>query len=85
MAIEAEHARQVEYRRRIADALGSPLERRLARIRLGLTQRDVSELTGLSVAAVRLRERRDPERRRAPIEAELRYAQLIATARGRAL
>lgn len=69
----------------MADALGSPLERKLARVRLGLTQSDVAEATGLSVAAVRLRERRDPERRRAPIEAEVRYAQLIATARGRAL
>jgi DNA-binding XRE family transcriptional regulator len=85
MVMEAEHARQVEYRRRIADALGSPLERKLARIRLGLTQADVAEATGLSVEAVRLRERRDPERRRAPIEAEVRYAQLIATARGRTL
>ena len=85
MEFESEHARQIEYRRRVAEALGSPLERKLARIRLGLTQADVSELTGLSVAAVRLRERRDPERRRAALEAEIAYARLIATARGRTL
>jgi DNA-binding XRE family transcriptional regulator len=85
MPLEPDIARNIDDRARIAEAMGDPLSRKLARIRLGMTQDEVSEATGLSVKAIRLRERQDPLRRRVDIEAEIAYAELLARAVGKRL
>jgi hypothetical protein len=81
-SLTPEVERNVDERARIATALGTPLERKLARIRLGLTQKQVAEMTGMPVKSIRLRETRDPQRRTVDIETEVKYARLIARARG---
>jgi hypothetical protein len=81
---------EIDARLRVASILGDARSRREARERLGLTLRDVAELTGLSVFAVWKREQVDDSgadlwsRRRDSLtsEAGKRYVEFVRRAKG---
>jgi transcriptional regulator with XRE-family HTH domain len=76
---------EISYRRKLADALGSPEERKRLRQRLGLSVEDVAAMVGLSPAAIRWRESARWRHSRGSLDspAGLRYAELIMEARGK--
>jgi DNA-binding XRE family transcriptional regulator len=76
---------EVAYRRRLADSLGTPEERRQLRQRCGYSIADVAELTGLSKTAVRYRETPNWKHLRGSLDsdASIRYAEFIIACRGR--
>jgi hypothetical protein len=84
---ESDFLAEVEFRRKVANALGDAASRKAARRRLGLTLRDVARETGLSVAAVQHRETEKWGYQKGSVESEAgwRYVQFIAAARGKAL
>jgi hypothetical protein len=85
-----EDVAEIELRQRIAQALGSAHDRRAARERLGLSQTDVAELTGLPQRSVARREAVAADgsdvwrfkRGSLASEAGYRYVLFIAKARG---
>jgi transcriptional regulator with XRE-family HTH domain len=84
---QTEHAElleEVDARRAIVDALGTPEERRLLRERLGLTISDVAKACGLSYYAVWLREQPRWKHQRGSLDSEagLKYAEFVARTRG---
>ncbi len=74
----------VKLRAEIVRALGTPAQRKAARRSLGLSLRDVGEITGLAIDSIRLRESKDWQHTRGSLDSPKgwAYVQLIATARG---
>lgn len=75
---------EIDARRNIDRWLGTAAERREIRRRLGLTLRDVAEMTGLSVDAVARRERDSWARLRGSLESEAgkKYLYFLLRAKG---
>jgi transcriptional regulator with XRE-family HTH domain len=78
---------EVAYRRRLADALGTPEERKRLRIRCGYSLRDVAEMTGLNKNAVAYRESAAWKHMRGSLDsaAGIAYAEFVIACRGKAV